>query len=101
MDNQQSVETRPSANTRHCPTCLGPLPTNNPRRVYCSPVCKSQAWKRSHTQGAYQATARPRTTAPSPATTIRDCPHCGHPVAVVALLTTPHVARPDTPHDIR
>ena len=93
MDNH-----RP-AGPRHCPTCLGPLPTNNPRRVYCSPVCKSQAWKRG--QATNQATARRRTTTPSHTTTIRDCPHCGNPVAVVALLTTPHVARPDTPRDIR
>jgi hypothetical protein len=33
--------------------------------------------------------------------TLRDCPHCGEPVAIVALLTTPQVARLDTPPDIR
>lgn len=101
MDNQQSAEAGSPTNARHCPTCLGPLPTNNPRRVYCSPVCKSQAWKRGHPQTTNQTTTRPRTTTPSPTTTIRDCPHCGNPVALVALLTTPHVARPDTPRDIR
>ena len=100
MDQPQPATAHPDSR-RHCPTCLGPLPTNNPRRIYCSPVCKSQAWKRGDTHAANQPATRPRTTKPSPTTTIRDCPHCGHPIAIVALLTTPHVARPDTPHDIR
>ena len=101
MDSQQPGPTARPDNGRHCPTCLGPLPTNNPRRIYCSPVCKSQAWKREHPQTGTAPPARPRTTTTLPVPTVRDCPHCGHPVAIVALLTTPHVARPDTPRDIR
>ncbi|RJQ86640.1 hypothetical protein D5S19_11210 [Amycolatopsis panacis] len=27
----------------------------------------------------------------------RDCPHCGGPVTIVALLTTPEAARPQMP----
>ncbi|WP_281178493.1 hypothetical protein [Amycolatopsis jejuensis] len=27
----------------------------------------------------------------------RDCPHCSGPVSIVALLTTPEVARPQIP----
>jgi hypothetical protein len=101
MDKPQPAETAQPPSARHCPTCLGPPPTANPRRIYCSPVCKSQAWKREHAHGTNQPPAPPRTTTPAPAANIRDCPNCGHPVAVVVLLTTPHVARPDTPRDIR
>ena len=86
---------------RRCPTCLDPLPTNNPRRRYCSPPCKAEGWRRDHAADTdRQPIPRKTPAAPPPATT-RDCPHCGHPIAVVTLLTTPHVARPDTPRDIR
>jgi hypothetical protein len=54
MDDQQP------AKARHCPTCLGPLPTSNPRRIYCSPVCKSQAWKRGDPRATNQPAARGR-----------------------------------------
>jgi hypothetical protein len=30
-------------------------------------------------------------------TATRDCPHCGQPITIVALLTTPEAARPQMP----
>jgi len=88
---------------RRCPTCLALMPTGT-RRRYCTPACKTEGWRRDHTDRTDRTDRQPtprRTPAPPPPATIRDCPHCGAPIAIVALLTTPHVARPDTPHDIR
>jgi len=39
--------------------------------------------------------------APPPPVTIRDCQHCGAPIAIVTLLATPNVAQVDTPHNVR
>ena len=101
MDIKEPTPANQPASNRHCPTCLGTLPTDNPRRVYCSPVCKAEGWKREHADDTDRQPIPRKTPAPPPAATIRDCPHCGQPVAVVALLATPHVARPDTPHNIQ
>ena len=65
------------------------------KRRYCSPACKTAAWRRDNPD---RPAGPPRTTTPTatgqqPAAT-RDCPHCGEPVAIVALLATPHVAGP-------
>ena len=85
------------AATRHCETCLSPLPTTNPRRRFCSPPCKAEGWRREHRHDNDRTViARKHPAAPPPAT-IRDCPHCSQPIAIVTLLATPHVARPDTP----
>src|SRR2546423_1082723 len=73
-----------------CPICQPPLPAGV-RRRYCSPACKTAAWKRQHRD---RPTSPPRHTPPAPPAAIRDCPHCGQPVAIVALLTTPQVAGP-------
>jgi endogenous inhibitor of DNA gyrase (YacG/DUF329 family) len=84
------------ADTRTCPICQTPIPTGA-RRPWCSPACKTTAWRRDNPD---RPTGPPRT---KPATTpaaepqpapLRDCPHCGKPVAIVALLATPQVARP-------
>ncbi len=101
MDIQEPAPTNQPASSRHCPTCLAALPTDNPRRVYCSPPCKTEGWRREHADDTDRQPTPRKTPAPPPAATIRDCPHCRQPVAVVALLATPHVARPDTPHNIR
>jgi endogenous inhibitor of DNA gyrase (YacG/DUF329 family) len=101
MDIQEPNPANQPTSSRHCPTCLGLLPTDNPRRVYCSPPCKAEGWRREHADDTDRRPVPRKTPAPPPAATIRDCPHCGQPVAVVALLATPHVARPDTPRNIQ
>lgn len=81
------------ADTRTCPICQTPIPDTS-RRRWCSPACKTTAWRRDNPD---RPTGPPRTTptatGPQPAA-LRDCPHCGEPVAIVALLATPQVARP-------
>jgi endogenous inhibitor of DNA gyrase (YacG/DUF329 family) len=77
-------------------------------RVYCSPQCKRTAAARREVERASnQATPfRPLSTAPAPTpppaplpqlAAQRECPHCGGPVSIVALLTTPEAARPQMP----
>jgi endogenous inhibitor of DNA gyrase (YacG/DUF329 family) len=95
MDNEQ----QPTG--RRCPTCLDPLPTGNPQRRYCSPPCKAAGWRRDHADDTDRQPVARKVPAPPPPATIRDCPHCGEPVAIVALLATPNVAQVDTPHNIR
>jgi endogenous inhibitor of DNA gyrase (YacG/DUF329 family) len=84
------------ADTRTCPICQTPLPSGA-RRRYCSPACKTTAWRRDNPdRSAGPPRTKPTLTPavkPQPAA-LRECPHCGEPVAIVALLTTPHVARP-------
>jgi endogenous inhibitor of DNA gyrase (YacG/DUF329 family) len=92
-NNEQRAEPR-------CPTCLAPLPAGT-RRRYCSPPCKAEGWRRDHANDTDRQPIPRKVPAPPPPTTIRDCPHCGAPVAVVTLLATPHVAQPNTPHNIQ
>jgi hypothetical protein len=67
------------------------------RARYCSPACKTAAWRRDNPD---RPPGPPRTKpVPSPVTgplpaALRDCPHCGEPIAIVALLTTPQIAAP-------
>jgi hypothetical protein len=86
---------------RDCPVCHSPLPGVNPQRVYCSPPCKAEGWRRDHASDTDRQPIARNTPAPPPPPMLRDCPHCGETVAIVALLATPHVARPDTPNNIR
>jgi endogenous inhibitor of DNA gyrase (YacG/DUF329 family) len=86
---------------RRCETCLTPLPAANPRRRFCSPPCKAEGWRREHRNASDRIAIPRRQPAGPPPATIRDCPHCGQPVAIVTLLATPHVARPDTPTSTR
>ena len=95
MDTPEPVDS-----TRTCAACHTPLPAGS-RRAYCSPVCKSAAWKREHRDDTDRQPVPRKAPTAAPAMTLRDCPHCGEPVAIVALLTTPQVARLDTPHDVR
>lgn len=74
-----------------CPICTTPIPTTS-RRRYCSPACKTAAWRRDHSRPASKP-ASPRQTGQQPAA-LRNCPHCGEPVTIIALLTTPQVAGP-------
>ncbi|WP_158842849.1 hypothetical protein [Saccharothrix deserti] len=73
-------------------------------KAYCSPSCKRTAAARrevertSHPAHPSTPAAAPAPTAPLPQTVAqRDCPHCGGPVTIVALLTTPEAARPQMP----
>lgn len=98
MDNtEQGTEQRTG---RHCPTCLNPLPAGT-RRRYCTPACKAEGWRRDHGDDTDRQPTPRKIPAPPPAATIRDCPHCGTPIAVVTLLAAPNVAQVDTPHNIR
>ena len=82
--------------TRTCPICQTPMPAGGKRRT-CSPACKTEAWRRDNPD---RPAGPPRTRpTPAPATgplpaALRDCPHCGEPITIVALLTTPQIARP-------
>lgn len=98
-----TMDTNPAspAKDRDCPVCHSPLPGVNPKRVYCSPPCKAEGWRRDHTSDTDRQPIARKTPAPPPPAMLRDCPHCGETVAIVALLATPHVARPDTPNNIR
>jgi len=82
--------------TRTCPVCHTPLPAGT-RRRYCGPPCKTAGWRREHRDPDRPVITR-MAPFPPPPTTIRDCPHCGEPVAIVALLATPTTAHTEIPH---
>jgi hypothetical protein len=94
---EQATEQR---TRRRCPTCLIPLPAGT-RRRYCTPACKTEGWRRDRADDEQRQPTPRKTPASPPPATIRDCPHCGGPIAVVTLLATPNVAQVDTPHNIR
>jgi hypothetical protein len=92
------------AEPRTCPVCWNtftPAGRNTGKHTYCSNRCRAEAGRRRtrDTDGGTAAgsTVNPRTTPrsyrPEPAA-LRDCPHCGNPVTIVALLTTPQIAGP-------
>ena len=88
--------------TRTCPVCWTPFTTIQPRRIYCSKKCTGTAWERRNGRRTAQARAAQPATPPAtpprpePAAT-RGCPHCGQPITIVALLTTPQAAQPRQP----
>jgi hypothetical protein len=98
MDNDEHSAEQPAA--RRCPTCLAPLPAGT-RRRYCTPACKTEGWRRDHAADTDRQPTPRKTPASPPPATIRDCPHCAAPIAIVTLLATPNVAQVDTPHNIR
>jgi hypothetical protein len=113
--------------TRSCLSCGTIFEVNprTPRRRYCTPRCRAEAWRRRH----------PRAEAPSPANaanvvngvaltdsvthgvnavprandatndaanddrraTLARCPHCQTPIAVLTLLVPPAAAHVTTP----
>jgi hypothetical protein len=88
-------------NPRTCPVCWTPFTPTRPgsRQIYCSKKCCGTAWERRGSRQTRPATPTSTPTpqpAPQPAA-IRGCPHCGQPITIVALLTTPEAARPATP----
>ena len=81
---------------RSCPICWTGFTPAGPRHRYCSDRCRKTAHLRRQSKSRADAdTGRPRPT-PAPVA-VRACPHCGHEVSIVALLTTPEAARPPIP----
>ena len=100
------ADTNTTAISKTCPICWETFTATGRQarhKTYCSQTCKRTAAARREVERASQpqhpstpaATAPP---APLPQTAAqRDCPHCGGPVTIVALLTTPEAARPQMP----
>lgn len=84
--------------TRTCPICWNSFsvdPNNRRKHTYCSGRCRAEAGRRrarENTAIDTTPTDTPKPYRPEPAA-LRDCPHCGQPVTIVALLTTPQVAQ--------
>ncbi|WP_410625696.1 hypothetical protein [Amycolatopsis sp. cmx-8-4] len=101
----------PNAIAKTCPICWDAFIATGRQaktRVYCSRECKRTAAARrevERTSSSVRAFGQPpaaAASAPAPAplpqlAAQRDCPHCGGQVSIVALLTTPEVARPKIP----
>lgn len=93
--------------TRTCPICWNTFTASGRGRsrvehTYCSGRCRAAAGRRRAREDTTTDTtpaAAPKPYQPEPAA-LRDCPHCGQPVTIVALLTTPQVAQqtPATPN---
>jgi endogenous inhibitor of DNA gyrase (YacG/DUF329 family) len=98
--------------TKTCPICWETFTATGRQahsHTYCSTRCKRAAFDRRH-RGERVPDIHPTpsssATPPAPPVTIdrlpqpaahRECPHCGGPVTIVALLTTPEAARPQQP----
>ena len=78
MDTDTDTTAPPTS--RACPVCHNPLPGVNPQRIYCSPPCKAEGWRRDHTSDTDRQPIARKTPAPPPAAILRDCPHCGETV---------------------
>ena len=100
----------PADTTRTCPICWNTFTASGRQasnRIYCSLRCKNTAGHRREQERATArhtdsptplAAAPPALAAQLPQTAAqRDCPHCGSPITIVALLTTPEAARPQMP----
>jgi hypothetical protein len=89
------------AEPRTCPICWNTFTANGPNRskhTYCSGRCRAEAGRRrtrDTTTANTTNTQTPKPYRPEPAA-LRDCPHCGQPITIVALLTTPQIAGPQT-----
>ena len=100
-----------NATRKTCPICWEAFIATGRQaktRLYCSRQCKRTAAARREIDRAGHphtpfgppppAAALPGPPAPLPQPAAqRDCPHCGGPVTIVALLTTPEAARPQMP----
>jgi endogenous inhibitor of DNA gyrase (YacG/DUF329 family) len=101
-----------NATDKTCPVCWEPFVATGRQaktRLYCTPECKRVAAARREiertTPSRQPYGPPPPAAAPAPATPAqlpltaaqRQCPHCGGPVTIVALLTTPEAARPQMP----
>ena len=85
------------AEPRTCPICWNTFTAagrNRGKHTYCSNRCRAEAGRRrARDTATTPATPTPAPYRPEPAA-LRDCPHCGNPVTIVALLTTPQIAGP-------
>ena len=102
-----------NAIAKTCPICWEPFMATGGQaknRIYCSVECKRTAAARREVERAPapRSPFEPAAPAAVPAVAAapvqlpqlaaqRDCPHCGRPVTIVALLTTPEAARPQMP----
>jgi endogenous inhibitor of DNA gyrase (YacG/DUF329 family) len=99
-----------NATRKTCPICWEAFIATGRQaktRLYCSPQCKRTAAARREGERTGHPTipfTPPPAIAPAPPpapmpqlAAQRDCPHCGGPVTIVALLTTPEAARPHMP----
>jgi hypothetical protein len=108
-----SPETPTQSIAKICQLCSEPFIATGRQaktRLYCSPLCKrAAAGQRAANQltsgsaSSNSSASAPTAPTPGPAAPVpltaaqRDCPHCGGPVTIVALLTTPEAARPSMP----
>lgn len=96
-----SPETKHQLAPRACQICWQEFTPSRSSNIYCSKRCKNTAFHRKTrplaTTGDATNTTSTGPTQPQPAA-VRDCPHCGEPITIVALLTTPEAARPTTPN---
>jgi hypothetical protein len=85
-----------AADSSVCPVCQSvftPSP-RQPRQRYCSTSCRQAAWRRRQQQPPPPAAPADHSQPEPHPVAIHACPHCGTPIAVVALLVTPQAARP-------
>lgn len=87
---------------RPCRVCWREFTPTRSNNIYCSVRCKNTAYyrRRAHAaivDGDPWAPGRDPVAAAQPAA-VRNCPHCGEPITIVALLTTPEAARPSISH---
>ncbi|MCU1679503.1 MAG: hypothetical protein JWQ81_242 [Amycolatopsis sp.] len=101
----------PNTTAKTCPICWEAFIATGRQartRVYCSPECKRTAAACREVERASSPVRAfglpPAAAAPAPPpvplpqlAAQRDCPHCGGPVSIVTLLTTPEAARPQIP----
>jgi endogenous inhibitor of DNA gyrase (YacG/DUF329 family) len=93
----------PDTNTipKTCPICWDSFTAtgrNAQKHTYCSDRCRKTAFERRQRTEPTPATAPSGRVDHLPQPTAhRACPHCGGPVTIVALLTTPEAARPQMP----
>jgi hypothetical protein len=84
------------AKARTCPVCWNsftPAARNGANHTYCTDRCRAEAGRRRRRAGDTSTTPAAKPRRPEPAAQ-RDCPHCGQPVTIIALLTTPQIAGP-------
>lgn len=91
----------PARAPKTCPVCWDTFTPalRKPSQTYCTERCRGTAYRRrrgEQTPAADTSTAPAAAALPQPAAH-RDCPHCGGPITIVALLTTPEAARPSVP----
>lgn len=84
-----------TTDTRPCPICWTTFTPTARKHTYCSSRCRAEAGRRrnrANTTNQPTPPTTPKPYQPEPAA-LRECPHCGQPITIVALLTTPQVAQ--------